>query len=106
LDYYTSKGKVLSESVYTDGDGNKYYDTGQIIRTGSYEGMRGGSSGSLVVDDNKNAVAINFAGPSDTYYDNMGYALYTSLVKDGTNGYDLINGSYPQQGGFYNYLKQ
>jgi hypothetical protein len=96
----------LSGSVYTDSSGNNYYDTGQIIQTGSYEGMRGGSSGSLVVDSNKNAVAINFAGPIDEYYNNTGYALYTSLVKDGANGYDLINGSYPQQGGFYNYLKQ
>jgi hypothetical protein len=110
--YYPSV-KVLSGSVYTDADGNNYYDTGQIIHTGSYEGMRGGSSGSLVLDADKKAVAINFAGPIDSpdYFTPNGYALYTSLVKDGTNGYDLINGTYSNQvgqgqGGFYEYLKQ
>jgi hypothetical protein len=105
--YYTSKQTMINSPVYTSADSNDYYDTGVVIETGSYQGTRGGSSGSLVLNDQGQAVAINFAGPADNYFDANGYSLYTSLYKNGTGaeGYDLINGSYPAQGGFYEYLK-
>jgi hypothetical protein len=97
---YPTMGDINVGIVYTDTDGS-YYDSGNIVYSGNYQGTKGGSSGSMVINENYEAVAINFAALTEPYGQTVGFSLYTSLYLEGNQqtgtGYNLING----YGGFY-----
>jgi hypothetical protein len=95
---------ALGENDYAFKDkfGDEYYDSGILLRTGDFQGTRGGSSGSLVLNKNNELAAINFAGPNDSTT-----GIYVSLVN---NQYDVIFGDNTRNNGFGNgffpYLKE
>jgi hypothetical protein len=98
--YNTNSYIALGDTGYVYRDENDYYfDGGNLVYTNYFQGTRGGSSGSMVLDENKKLIGINFAG-SSTESGTTILSVYLSLIN---NNYNLITGS----DGFYDsYLKQ